>query len=173
MDEPRSRPEPGVTREVVRGLGEVVRTSPDVQQVVGGLLLLVLMVIFVPAGLLYLLVAGLLYYVIFGVLLPVGGGQIMGFIGVAYWIGALIGLFVFFRAIYRWLARRSRAVQGATEVAFGGRRPGDDEASAFAVHAAPDRTAPDRTAPPEERTPSLAELDARLAPPEPPAADRR
>ena len=143
-----------VDRQIAGNVERALLERPLGAGAATGLLLIVLSVVFVPLGLAYLIVAGLVYYGIFAVVLG-ARGDLMAYIGGAYWIGALGLMFVLFRRVYRWLARRNRFIAGATEIGFGGATPAIDMPAASPPIVAASATA---------ETPSLAELDARLAP---------
>ena len=152
--------DPSVTDELLRGLGRATVSSGIVQDLLGRALLIGLMVVFVPIGLLYL-AAAVLGWVLLGTLVKdvLGLDAIVGVVGVAWWIAAMVLMFFLFRRVYRWLARRAGALGVATELAFG-ERP--DPAASHLAGRWVDPVVRGSSVP--EPSPSLAELDARLAP---------
>lgn len=164
---------PRVVREIARNVGRAVLATETARQVIGGALLLALFVVFVPLGLVVLFLAGALFVLVFGALGVAFGNEaniILGVAAIAYWVGALVVLFLVFRRAYRWLSRRATAVSTAAEIGFGSANGQTDDGGSDTSSA---RQPAPAAATPSETALSLAELDARFAPPEPASpADR-
>ena len=143
-------------REILESAGDV--TEPLVDDVVSTVTFMVLAVLFVPIGLIVLVVSVLVFVGLSSVIGPPSGvlGQVIGITWLVLTLGALV---LVFRTLYRRLPRRVRdhAVPGLR----GQREPAD-------VPAAAPRRNRDPAASPLP-APSLAELDARFTPRDPPS----
>ena len=142
-------------REILESAGDV--TEPIVDEVVSTFTFMVLAVLFVPIGLIVLVVSALLFLGLSSVIGLHSGllGQVIGITWLVLTLGALV---LVFRALFRRLPRRVRdhAVPGLR----GHRGPADVPAAA-----------PRRNGEPAARSlpvASLAELDARFTPRDPP-----
>ena len=143
-------------------------------QLVSGILLLALLVLFVPLGLAVFVLSAVLAVLVLGPLgslLGDGAKPFLGAVAIAYWLGTLVVMFFVFRRAYRWLRRRAPVIGTATEIGFG--NPGQPAPDAE-TNAAWARLPTPASAPaPAEAPMSLAELDARLAPRDAPPPEGR
>ena len=148
-------PERSAAREVAGELGSVARRAaqPMVDDAVSSISMLILLVLMVPVGIVVLVVSFLLLALITSTIgLP--SGMVGSIVGITWFVGTLLALVFVFRKLYRRMPRRVRAAYAA---------PMQPETPAPPVLATAGPTEPASAAaltPP----PTLAELDARLAP---------
>lgn len=146
--------EPSLGRELLRAAA--IGAQPVIEEFRGGVSFLVILAVFVPVGFGVLIASALVFGGIFAIV-----GAPSGTLGVLLGVGWLVltfgALFLVFRALYRRLPRRIvNLAPDADET--------PDGAPANVSLAAPAARGTGRR---REHSPSLAELDARLAPPKP------
>jgi hypothetical protein len=158
---PTPQREPSAARELVGELGSAAKfvADPIVADIVSTISMLVLIVIMVPVGIVIVAVGFIAMAAAFA---AVGSptGTLATVITLAGLLGILAALFFSFRALYRRMPRRLRASYAAPM------ETNTELSQAFAHE--PAGAAPSVQSAP---APTLAELDARLAPPPLPAKD--
>ena len=158
-----SDPDPrrSAAREVASEIGSGVRLAaqPVVDDAISTISMLVLLVLLVPIGILGLIVSFLLLGLIISTVgLP--SGALGSAISVSWFVGTLVALAFIFRKLYRRMPRRLRAAYAAPMERATPASPVTLTAS-VPLTAPTTATAPITPTPP---APTLAELDARLAP---------
>ena len=145
-----------LARHIARDLGDAALVVPEVRDAVIGVTLIPLLIVFVPLGLLFLVVSALLFYGVFVGLLGSAAGGLTSTIAAAWWVGTLMLMFVLFRGVYRRLARRWKVVGTVATRAL--------DPDLKMPHSSEDAFGGPEDVPGPSATPTLAELDARLAP---------
>ena len=155
--------ERSVARDTAADVAEVLRevTQPFVDDAVGSVSFMLLAVLLVPVGIVIVSV-GLVAMAVTFRALGSPTGLLASVITIAWLLGMLVALIFAFRALHRRMPRRLRE-------AYAGQKRAPSTSQAQASRRGGFEVASSEGAPahgtPSGRAPTLAELDARLAPP--------